>query len=477
MNILALTNSKVGWGFATNGEFDSKSCLRQLFKHGDNVKEYPERTTEQREWIFESREELSEKLEASSNIKGSHGAFSGEFEASYQSTAKTNYEHWFARYSFLNKSSTFSLENRTSDYLLDSVTSDEDFKNVPDSLTEENFHLFIRFFEKFGAYYVKDVVVGGRYTYNASIEKSKISKKEEFSAQVSAQYAGMFSASGKGGWEKVKDIWKSHSYCSLSSAGGAPPLSLPSKVNDKANFYEEIKSWISTIEKNPAPINFILTPINTIFSGDKADAVKSALNKYLSRRLYFENRAINFWKKDKNPVPQPTILYMGKALPSPADIKYGGVWAFLIDRTTGEIKPGSNKSYPLFKDGVARTPLNENMKKIYEEVLKPYEGDDSVIVCLNFWGINTSFIDISGEFLSYLKSIGAKDGLKNWVDLPTSSPGKYLEQWSIVGYAGLGIGDALESYTASGAWEFRASKLEVLIAPTYSAAKVRFDPI
>lgn len=475
MNIQALINSKVGWGFATNGEFDSKSCLRQLFKHGDNVKEYPERTTEQREWIFESREELSEKLEASSNIKGSHGAFSGEFEASFQSTAKTNYEHWFARYSFLNKSSTFSLENRTSDYLLDSVTSDEDFMNVPEVLTEENFHLFIRFFEKFGAYYVKDVVVGGRYTYNASIEKSKISKKEEFSAQVSAQYAGMFSASGKGAWEKVNDIWKSHSYCSLSSAGGAPPLSLPSKVNDKANFYNEVKSWISTIEENPAPINFILTPINTIFSGDKADAVKSALDKYLSRRLFFENRAIKL-KSEHQLITLPTILYKGKAL-TPTDIKYGGVWAFLIDRTTGEIKPGSNKSYPLFKDGVVKNPLNENMKKIYEEVLQPYEGDKSVIACLNFWGIHTNLIDIPREFLSYLKSIGAKDGLKNWVELPTSTAGKYFEQWSIVGHAGLGMGEALESYAASGGYEFGASKLEVLIVPTYDSSKVRFDPI
>src|SRR5690554_4060328 len=138
LNTLALTNSRVGWGFSTNGEFNSNSCLRQLFKHDDNVTEIPERNSEQQEWIFESREELSEKLEASTKIKGSHGAFSGEFEASFQSTAKTNYENWFARYSFLNESSTFTLINQTSDYLLDSVTSDEDFINVPDRLTNDN---------------------------------------------------------------------------------------------------------------------------------------------------------------------------------------------------------------------------------------------------------------------------------------------------------------------------------------------------
>ena len=232
--------------------------------------------------VFTTRQKFEEHFGSKVGIKVGIGLFSGEFEASFNMTNKSDVSYEYGLVETYSKFYSLVLKDPSEKSLAPWVKDDEDFKNIPDVFNDENRLLFFRFFEKYGLYYISRVDIGARLYYSTSVDKSYNFSESEIKTKISAEYTAVFSANAEAEWKKVGESWASARQVKVSATGGSNVILNVLVPGYGANHADAFKAWYESAELNPGVIDFHLTPISKIFSGQKAVAVTISTNFILN---------------------------------------------------------------------------------------------------------------------------------------------------------------------------------------------------
>ncbi|MGN6110945.1 MAG: MAC/perforin domain-containing protein, partial [Kofleriaceae bacterium] len=183
----------IGWGFNIFGTYSSASRTQQLFAMRDEGKYWTygptdylvpenlsvEATSEStgQSYVFENRTEVEQFFSVKANVKGSYGAFSGEFEASYEQRNVSDTDYIYAMYQLSHHSWRLDLLDRTQTALAPWVVGDPDWQ-VPATFDQSTASRFYRFFEKYGTHFVSSVQVGYRLYFSQAVKRSYESNEQ-----------------------------------------------------------------------------------------------------------------------------------------------------------------------------------------------------------------------------------------------------------------------------------------------------------
>ncbi|HLO56019.1 MAG TPA: MAC/perforin domain-containing protein [Saprospiraceae bacterium] len=390
---------------------------------------------------FSSRQKVEEHFGSKVGLSARYGLFSGQFEASFNMTNKSDISYQFGLVETYSKFYSLTLKDSSENALAPWVKSDPDYMNIPSEFTEQNRYLFFRFFDKYGLYFMSSVQLGGRLYYSTSISKSYNYSEKDVKTKIETEFKAIFSAkaSASAEWSKVGEQWASSREVKVSATGGSNTILNVLVPGYNANHEDAYNAWLQSAEKNPAVIDFSLTSIADIFSGSKADAVRQAINEYLKYKLYLESKTgtclINF--DNSNVLPPPA-----------SELRTYGFQIAAINRLT--LKADFRKSY-------ATGDYWSGYEPIYNEMLndiQPYNNARFIIAFTTF--SNFALTAPTPGFTQFLRNCGADVELNTWLDTKASNYGIYSccalvhNNYVMVGIPGSSKGSAHEKYERTG---------------------------
>jgi MAC/Perforin domain len=395
---------------------------------------------------FSQKSDFSEFLSAKVGIEGSYLAFSAAFKASFDSISQSVSEFQFGLYDIYTDGFALALKDSSRSQLLPSVLNDPDFQNLPIFYSQDNSHLFYRFFEKYGTHFVSSVEMGGRLFYSVAIDKSYNFSSIDFEAKLTAEYKAVFGAKAEAeiNWTSIGEVWTDNRIVTINAVGGDDSiLNALVKPEPPQNFDDTFTHWLSSWSMNPGPMNFTLMGIESLFSGDQHEAVKAAAQAYNQQHLLIEAQGGSDLESTTG-----NIILNGLPLMSP-DFKDGGLTAAIIDRSSLEpIFTG------IYKIDWRNTPNGGSYD--YQDAmidLSEFLGNTNIIAALLFWGQYSTWGHPTGDFYNFLRSIGAGSGLDKWTSWDTSASCQFCS-YSIVGIPGWASGQAIETYVGAGNFNY-----------------------
>ena len=230
---------------------------------------------------FSSRDEYEKHTQASVEVSGRYGAFSGGFEMTFGTQVKKLEEREAAIYSHTVRLWKLAFE-------VNPANSTEAFqarvKELPQRFDPANPKPFFNFFVDFGVDIVNEVVVGGALNYAMTVLKTYTSEKNTLDAMIKAEYGTFVSA--KATTSISEDIKKhlAHRRVSLTTQGGTHSISF----NDAAptNCYEDFKEWRKSLADAPRVVEVRLTPIyRFVKEGETRNALEEAYQWYTSDKV------------------------------------------------------------------------------------------------------------------------------------------------------------------------------------------------
>jgi hypothetical protein len=297
--------SSLGYGFDVFGRYSDSSKTRPLFNIVyDGKQTYNEYLVPQNVNVdnkrhnygnatyVDSRKKIEEHFSANLKVSAKYGFFSGQFEASYSMTNKSDVNYQFGIVESFSQQYALDLKDRSENALADWVKNDPDYQNVPDKFTDSNRLLFFRFFDKYGVYYMPRVVVGSRLYYSSQIKKEYKYSSVDAEAKLKLEYKAIFSASmeSKATWNQLGEEWASRREVKVDAIGGSNEMLNVLMPGFGTNHETAYSAWLKSAEDKPAVIDFDLRPISEIFSSAKAVAVEEAMNAYLLHKLFLESK-------------------------------------------------------------------------------------------------------------------------------------------------------------------------------------------
>jgi len=402
----------LGYGFDILGTYSDSAKIRPLFKMDYssqrtfmdyivplNVDAESERETYGNSTYVDSRRKMEEFFSAKASIKAGFGAFSGQFDASYAMTNKSDVEYQFGiiqSYQVLYK---LSLIDRSPAALADWVKSDPAYLNVPSEFKKSNRELFFRFFDKYGLYYIREVKVGSRMYYSSSVAKSYKYSSQEAEAKLKLEYTAIFMAEAQANWKQIGEDWASQREVKVAALGGSSGMLNVLMPGYGANHAEAYTAWLQSAELHPAAIDFELAPIDELFSEEKVSAVKEAIHSYLRHKVFIESKTGSCLIS----INGETVLP-----PPPGDTRTLGYQLVAIKRRGLGIE---------FAKSYATMDYWGKYEPLYTEMLADIEAfntSDYMIVFTTF--SNFAQNAPTKPFCEFLAGCGAGVQLKHWLD-------------------------------------------------------------
>lgn len=289
-------------------------------------------------FVFDSKSKVLQHWQEEAAVKGSFGAFSGGFKESFQSSNESESELYYCIHEASSLVYSLNLRNPSATMIPKAVLDDPDFAamqallNAGQGINDKNSETYFRFFHKYGTHIVTTVRMGGYLNYYASAESSYSKSKQDFTAQVNAEYGALFSGSASGGWGQVTEKWMSSRHATIIGYGGNPASKLVSDIfsnwGKNTDFSADFKEWVASVPGNPSPVGFTLYPVASLFAGGQADLLHAAYLEYASKQMSVtitaqsHNVAVN-WRSEMLKVPE-----------AGPEFSSGAFWV-LIDRATG----------------------------------------------------------------------------------------------------------------------------------------------
>ncbi|MBM7408410.1 MAC/perforin domain-containing protein [Methanococcus maripaludis] len=244
----------LGTGYDVFGEYaNPKSVKSKLFDLGPQKEIVVEgktflipeiiRYTEVMQGIFDSKfgktlKEYSEKLKVSTGVKGNYGFFQGSITTSFDKSTLQRSEYEYSTVNDDIKKWVIALPSKTDlkvKSMLDSTFSrDLNGKMDPETL-----------FDTYGAYYLHEIIVGARCSYNSSVNKKTLdqSVNVEVAAEMSyKKFVNSISVDEKTQYESQIKEFDSNSSTGTEVLGGKPEYG--HYINQSGNYDKWIESII-----------------------------------------------------------------------------------------------------------------------------------------------------------------------------------------------------------------------------------------
>ena len=414
--------ASLGYGFDVYGQYSDKSKKLPLFNmvydgkqtYNDylvplNVNVDGIRRTYGDSTYVDNRKKIEEFFSSNLKVSAKYGFFSGQFEASYSMSNKSDVSYQFGLVVSYSQLYALDLKDRSENALAEWVKNDPDYKNIPDQFTDNNRLLFFRFFDKYGIYYMPRVVVGSRLYYSSMIKKEYKYTTTEAEAKLKLEYKAIFSGSAdaQATWKQVGESWSSQREVKIEAVGGSNEMLEVLMPGYGANHEIAFNAWLKSAQQKPAVIDFDLKPVSEIFSAQKAAAVEAAINAYVLHKLFLESKTGSC-----------LIAFNGEPILPPAsgDSKMLGYQLAAISRS--ELKPAFRRSYATFEYW--------RYESLYDQMLadiQPFNNPQYIIAFTAF--TNFSQNAPTKPFADFLESCGAGWELDHWLDTKASNKGIY----------------------------------------------------
>ncbi|MCX6178749.1 MAG: MAC/perforin domain-containing protein [Chlorobiales bacterium] len=443
----------LGYGFDVFGRYDASSKKSPLFNiQYDPSKQWQGFLLPQNasfdsssshygtSYSFNSRSEVEQHFATKVGITGKYNMFNGEFSASYSQTVKQDQEYQYGLMEAFSQFWSLDLKDRSAGALADWVTNDPDFKNLPTQYTAENRYLFFRFFDKYGTYFVTGVNVGARLFYTCSVLKNHQYSEQEVKTKIKAEYNAVFikvGAEAEAEWKKIGQQWSDARSVSVNALGGNNSILIALAPGFPDNFSTYYKSWLDSCQAMPSTIDFRLASMDTLFSGNKAQAVKSAMDAYTKARIYAESKTGTC-----------VIYFNGQPILPAGSGEVVGMQLAVLDRQSLDVvfSKSYNASFyntnQMYLNALSDIKHLRNSKHIFAFCTWSMLG-----ICLP-----------PKDFYDFLVDCGAGYGLESWENvhnLPQSNPHWYScdathVNYVLVGIPGIGKSKGHESFERAG---------------------------
>lgn len=423
-----------------------------------------------RSYHVTSKSQMAQIFAAEAGLSGSYGAFSGELSAAFESESKELTEYELGIYRLWNRVYSLEILNPNLKNVSAQVQSDPDFANIPAAYADDSKTriLFFRFFEKYGTHFVSKVVMGSSLQYSCSIHKSQIESSQKFNASLNLEvqavlFSGETDASVK--WQSLGSRWSSNRKARISGVG---PESILTSALPKENdgLVAEVQHWLNQAEFSPFPIQFELTPISTLFSGDKAAAVQTAMQAYSDNRLTVTTT------QDNDASMGGYINLNGKAISSRPSSRDRALQIVLLDDVT--LKPRFEKTYPFTSFNPAACQAVYD--RAYGEI-KDFAGKPGIFVFAVSGAFRTTQYPSTAMY-NLWRSLGARGALDLWWNTRTASSSPAFVSYALAGSCDLGIEGGQESFAEGGSTGDRSSELtlEAFLKPSLVGGSLRYLP-
>lgn len=465
----------VGFGFNILGEYDTSSLTTQLFIHQtnqasdytyagityavpDNLAVVPNTNEYGTTEVFQTAEQFQSYFSAKAGVSGSYGAFKGQFDAAYANTFNSNTSYWYCLSEASFNCWDIVLESTGLQWLSPGFSQDPSVDTLPSVFNEENKEDFFQVFRKFGTHYVTQVVCGGNLNYYEAVETSYSSNEQEISANAQMEYKALFlsaSAQSSAEWNQLGESWANSRVVTIACTGGdASILNVlnPGFGDDYSNLYS---TWSTSVNTNPAVMQFTLRPLSTLFSGDTADAVQQALVAYTNGAIIAQanaNMTLGTGPNNSNFTTNATMICNGNIISpdpvtqpptTPSGYPIGGLQVALLDSDTQEVQ--MCKLYYQDNNDFNNQPL------IYTDMLADIQqyGQGNYICVVTAFAVNLMNYP-TADFANWLYSCGAAlSGWKEYIGF-TGSPG--MVSYTCIGKKGLMPGQADEDFSCTIDW-------------------------
>ncbi|MCG8653267.1 MAG: MACPF domain-containing protein [Pirellulales bacterium] len=420
--------------------------------------------------LFHSKSEVSEFFSAQAGIEGKYLAYSAQFDASYSSIAKTVDENYFGLFHERTDGYQLSMNEATVDYLTKEAQAD--LKNLPNVFNESTKAAFFQFFDRYGAFYVTSVTLGGRLYYNFSVKKSYVEKEQTLKAKVSGAYEGLLGAkaNAKAKWNQSGKDFVDAESVSIHIVGGKPSSGLVQAPQFGENRSDLLGKWLDSVPSAPAAVEFGLAPLyRALPLGEKANALETATDAYTQAQLYLEATGA----RGGDPETNGTAVICGNHFSTPKYKLGGGALAIVVDRSKPQTPPLLEKSYDLSKDQDA------TLQQMYNDLNK-YTDNEDVIVAMLWFGADIRSHP-TPDLHGFMRSIGAGDGLTFWDKHIDPSYNPVDISYALVGVPGWRVGRALETYDSHGVYTsfepvYPGTQLESFLKPENLQDVFRYTP-
>jgi hypothetical protein len=445
--------SSLGYGFDVFGKYSDSSKIRPLFNmvydgkqtYKDylvplNVNIDPKTHNYGSSTYVDSRRKIEEYFSSKLTVSAKYGFFSGQFDASYSMSNKSDVSYQFGIVDSFSQQFALDLKDRSVNALADWVKDDPDYQNIPDQFTPANRELFFRFFDKYGIYYMARVVVGSRLYYSSTVKKEYKYSSTDAEAKLKLEYKAIFSASAEAQatWKQVGESWASSRDVKVDCVGGSNEMLNILLPGFGANHETAYKAWLNSAEARPSVVDFDLRLISELFSANKATAVQQAINAYLLHKLFLESKTGSC-----------LIAFDGKpVLPQPSGENPVLGWQ-LAAISRSDLKLAFARSYS--------TSDYWNSGDLYTKMLadiQPFNNNGHIIAFVGF--SNFAQNAPPKPFADFLESCGAGPKLAQWIDTKDSNRAIYSCcalahcNYTFVGVPGSGRGKWHESFSRAG---------------------------
>jgi MAC/Perforin domain-containing protein len=469
----------LGFGFNVLGQYDISSLVSQLFTHqtmdaGEftfNPTQIPYQVPDNTTVIectgatggtqvFNTRQQFQSYFSAKAGLSGAYNGFTGQFNAAFSQTFNTDNSYYYCLVEADTTCWQLLLTSQSNAWLSESFLNDSTVQNLPTTFTTENQEQFFQVFRKFGTHFVSKVTVGGKMNYYVAVEESFTSNTTTVQADVALEYKAVFlsaQAAAQTEWKQLTQNWADSRIVKVNSLGGdaTSPLNAlaPSYGDSDSSLFN---TWSSAVMQNPAVIEFGLSPLSSLFTGDTASAVSEALQAYLNGAIvvtanidYSPNSPAGeaIYTASSSIMVAGNVILPQPAVPAPSPTQSGstvlppgGFQVALFDPTTLD----QIMSHIYYVD---ITSLSA-MQNIYPEMLHDIQAvtSSNYLAVVAAFGINLINYP-SADFANWLASCGAS--LAEWKNY--IGPSGYIDLCSyiLIGQKGLLPRNGTESFAVT----------------------------
>jgi hypothetical protein len=398
--------------------------------------------------VGETREEIQNSFAATASVALGYGAFSGEMEASYGHEYATSSDYSYAYRNYYSRLAVLSLlQDEAQAALSDSFV--QAYEALPGEVTAATLPKFEAFFHDFGMYVTSRVSLGASLEYYSAVRKTSQLSTTEISANVKAEYRGLFAAGTFSATITDTESWKAYTAnrtVSLAVSGGDPTLVAqlsnidPSTASeDTCNLFTE---WSQSITEAPAIADFALDGIWELIP----DSTKRTLVADAFAQLQSALRPRIVVETTSEPDSKPTITIGAVISPDSEPEHPCGFQMVVLDRSDISPKGVLLDKYYGIPRGTGWYDDYKYVDLMYDAMADDLENgafDDSrshVIILASYgWSTNAP---PNAKMYAILRAAGGGDDLASWYQ--TADPGSNMWRlpgsYILVGIPALGPG-------------------------------------
>ncbi|KAJ6001208.1 hypothetical protein N7481_001617 [Penicillium waksmanii] len=257
------------------------------------------RKTTVKSLIVEAGDKLAQTLDASASLSGSYAGFSASASAQYSYASSLSNTNYYALLSVDHTSFTLALEghDETDENINPSFV--KAVERLPDWDSTDKVHdQYMRFFHSWGTHYIKSCTFGARYQLKIENHASKSESKEEFEANVSAEYSGVANVKGEASLKtsnEYKSYLKTRQFQTKVFGGSSSSnIILGNAPDDPEKYQEAFKGWADSLNDAVAS-NLVSVKVDSIGNllenssfpehNDLSEKLTKALDFMASKRL------------------------------------------------------------------------------------------------------------------------------------------------------------------------------------------------